>query len=176
MGLLSETLLAYLPSKQRKTPSEWISFNAPCCDDKRGRGGFIVNGGDAVSYHCFNCGFKASWQPGRVISKNMSKFMELLHMSDDVISKLKLEALRLHESTDAIPISIIPKFDSRAMPLDSAPIVDFLNNPPKKLMPVIEYMLSRSLYLEDYPFYWTPRPGFNNRLIIPFFFQGVIVG
>ena len=176
MGLLSETLLAYLPSKRKQTPSGWIGFNAPCCDDKRKRGGFIVNGGDAVSYHCFNCGFKASWQPGRVISKNMRKFMEFLHMSDDVISKLKLEAIRLHESIDSSPISIIPKFDSRAMPLDSAPIVDFLNNPPKKLMPVIEYMLSRSLYLEDYPFYWTPQLGFSNRLIIPFFFQGAIVG
>ena len=176
MGLLSETLLAHLPAKRKQTLSGWVSFNAPCCNDKRKRGGFIVNGGDAVSYHCFNCGFKASWQPGRTVSKNMRKFMEFLHMGDDIISKLRLEALRLHESSTAEVISIVPKFDSRAMPLDSAPIIDFLDDPPKKLTPVIEYMVSRGLYLEDYPFYWTPKIGFSNRLIIPFFYQGKIVG
>ena len=58
MGLISDTLLAHLPSKRKHTPSGCISFNAPCCGDKRQRGGFIVNAGDAVSYHCFNCQFK----------------------------------------------------------------------------------------------------------------------
>ena len=43
-------------------------------------------------------------------------------------------------------------------------------------MPVIEYLLSRNLYLEDYPFYWTPKIGFSNRVIIPFYKDGVIVG
>jgi DNA primase len=40
----------------------------------------------------------------------------------------------------------------------------------------MEYMISRGLYLEDYPFYWTPEDGFNNRLIVPFFYQNRIVG
>ena len=43
-------------------------------------------------------------------------------------------------------------------------------------MPVLEYMLSRNLYVEDYPFYWTNEDGFQNRLIIPFFYQTRIVG
>ena len=80
MSLIADTLLQYLPSKRKHTPSGWISFNAPCCDDKRQRGGFIINGGDAVSYHCFNCGFKASWQPGRTISQKMNKLMRDLNI------------------------------------------------------------------------------------------------
>ena len=50
MSLIADTLLTYLPGKRKHTPSGWIGFNAVCCDDKRQRGGFIVNGGDAVSY------------------------------------------------------------------------------------------------------------------------------
>ena len=176
MSLIADTLLTYLPGKKKQTPSGWISFNAPCCDDKRQRGGFIVNGGDAVSYHCFNCGFKCSWQPGRHISQKMNKFMRDLNIPDDVISQLRLEALRLDDNSTTEVRSIIPKFDERALPMDSVPITDLLDNPPEKLIPVLEYMVSRKLFPEDFPFYWTPKIGFSNRLIIPFYKDGACVG
>lgn len=175
MGLIADTLLQYLPGKRKQTPSGWISFNALCCDDKRQRGGFIINGGDAVSYHCFNCQFKCSWQPGRTISQKMNKFMQLLNMGDDVISQLKLEALRLNDNSNTIIQSIVPKFEPRAMPLGSE-LISSLDRIPDKLIPVLEYLSSRSLYLEDYPFYWTPKIGFSNRVIIPFLKDNVIVG
>ena len=176
MGLIADTLQTYLPGKRKHTPSGWISFNAPCCDDKRQRGGFIVNAGDAVSYHCFNCGFKCSWQPGRHISQKMNQFMRNLNIPDDVISQLRLEALRLDDNNTAEIRSIIPKFDIRALPLDSEPMEALLTNPPDKLVPVLEYMIDRKIYPEDYSFYWTPKVGFSNRLIIPFLYKGEVVG
>ena len=176
MSLITDTILTHLPSKRKHTPSGWISFNAVCCDDKRQRGGLIFNGGDAVSYHCFNCGFKCSWQPGRPISQKMSKFMRDLNMSDDTISQLRLEALRLNETSTASITSVVPKFEVRALPIDAEPITSLLDNIPDKLVPVLEYLASRNLYLEDYNFYWTPKIGFSNRLIIPFYKDGIIVG
>jgi hypothetical protein len=176
MGLIADTLLVHLPAKKKHTPSGWISFNAPCCDDKRQRGGFIVNGGDAVSYHCFNCQFKASWQPGRTISAKMRKLMRWLNMSDDTISKLSLEALRLNENSNAEVQSIVPHFDYRALPLESEPINYWLDDVPEKIIPVLEYIAKRKMYLDYYDFYWTPRVGFSNRLIIPFYKDGVCVG
>ena len=176
MSLISDTLLAHLPPKRKQTPSGWISFNAPCCDDKRQRGGFIINGGDAVSYHCFNCQFKASWQPGRPVSQKMSKLMRLLNISDTAINQLRLEALRLNDHTPTSVQSIIPKFEPRALPPESEPITSLLDHIPDKLVPVLEYLHSRNLYLEDYPFYWTPKIGFSNRVIIPFLKDNVIVG
>lgn len=178
MGLITDTLLSYLPAKRKQTPSGWISFNAPCCDDKRQRGGFIINGGDGMSYHCFNCGFKCSWQPGRTISKKLKKFCRDLNISDDVISKLSLEALRSSEDPERKIQSIIPKFDDRVLPLDAVPIDSAINDEPinPKLLAVLQYLARRKLYLEDYPFYWTPRTGFNNRVIIPFYFEKRVVG
>ena len=176
MSLIADTLLQYLPSKRKHTPSGWISFNAPCCDDKRQRGGFIVNAGDAISYHCFNCQFKCSWQPGRPVSQKMNKFMRDLNMPDDVISQLRLEALRLNDNSNVVIQSIIPKFDVRALPIDSELITSYLDNPPEKLMPVLEYLIGRNLSLEDYPFYWTPKVGFSNRVIVPFYKDGACVG
>ena len=176
MSLIADTLLAHLPAKRKQTPSGWISFNAPCCQDKRQRGGFIINGGDAVSYHCFNCGFKASWQPGRTISQKMSKLMRSLNMSDDTISQLRLEALRLNDNSNAVVSTVIPTFDVRALPLDAKPINEWLDDVPDKLMPVLEYIAERKLYLDYYDFYWTPKIGFSNRIIIPFYKDGTIVG
>jgi hypothetical protein len=179
MSLIADTILQHLPGKRKQTPSGWISFNAPCCDDKRQRGGFIINGGDAVSYHCFNCQFKASWQPGRPLSHKMRKFMRDLNMADDTINQCALEALRLNESSISTITSIVPKFDERALPLESKPIIEWANKSSAlldKLSPVVEYLSSRNLYLEDYPFYWTPKIGFSNRIIIPFYFEGKIVG
>lgn len=176
MGLIADTLLAHLPAKKKHTPSGWISFNAPCCQDKRQRGGFIVNGGDAVSYHCFNCGFKASWQPGRTISQKMRKLMRWLNMSDDTISQLSLEALRLNENSNATVQSIVPHFDHRELPPETKPINDWLDDVPEKLMPVLEYIADRKMYLDYYDFQWTPKIGFSNRLIIPFYKDGVCVG
>ena len=37
-------------------------------------------------------------------------------------------------------------------------------------------MVSRKIYPEDFPFYWTPKVGFSNRLIIPFLYNNEIVG
>ena len=176
MSLITDTITNYLPAKRKQTPSGWISFNAVCCDDKRQRGGFIINGGDAVSYHCFNCGFKCSWQPGRHVSQKMNKFMRDLGMGDDVIGQLRLEALRLTENSNTVIKTVVPKFDERALPMDSVLITDLLDNPPEKLLPVLEYMIDRKLFPQDFPFYWTPKVGFSNRVIIPFYKDNVIVG
>ena len=179
MGLITDTIRSYLPPKRKQTPSGWISFNAPCCSDKRQRGGLIFNQGDAVSYHCFNCQFKASWQPGRTISQKMSKLLRLLHVPDDTINQLRLEALKLNESSKAEVRSIIPTFDLRELPPESEPLTEWTNKSSAlidKLVPVVEYLAKRKLYLDDYNFYWSPKIGFSNRVIIPFTYDGKVVG
>jgi hypothetical protein len=97
-------------------------------------------------------------------------------MSDDMINQLRLEALRLDDNNTTEIRSIIPKFDVRALPLDSESIIKLLDSPPEKLLPILEYMVSRKIFPEDYNFYWTPKIGFSNRLIIPFIYKGEVVG
>jgi len=185
MSLISDTILQYLPGKRKQTPSGWISFNAVCCDDKRQRGGLIFNAGDAVSYHCFNCQFKASWQPGRQLTQKMRKFMRELHMPDDVINQLALEAMRLNETGTTEVRSVVPKFDARALPLDAISfeeLTTFLKLPdgdyavPTKFAESVAYLVERKIDPFAYPFYWTNKVGFNNRIIIPFLYKGEIVG
>ena len=102
MSIVAETLLTYLPAKRKTTPSGWTSFNAPCCHhngntaDTRGRGG-LISEADTVSYHCFNCGFKASWQPGRQVSHKLRKLLQWINTPDDIINKLALQVMQENE-------------------------------------------------------------------------------
>ena len=104
MNLIQNTILTSLPAGRKKTPSGWISFNAPCCihngetADKKKRGGVMTSADGTVSYHCFNCGFKASYVIGRKLTYKMRQFMGYIGIADDVIRKMAIEALREEES------------------------------------------------------------------------------
>lgn len=181
MNLIIDTVTTYLPPKRKATPSGWTSFNAVCChnngeaQDRRQRGGIMITEG--ISYHCFNCGFKASWQPGRSISGKFKKLLQWLNVPDDLITKCSIEALRQKEDAD-YQIKQVEKvnFIDKALPLGSKPIKEWIDNPPDNLIPVLEYILSRNLNLDSYDWHWTDEQGFDDRLIIPFRHQGRIVG
>ena len=102
--------------------------------------------------------------------------MRMLNISDDIISQLRLEALRLNDNSNTVVQSVVPTFEVRALPPDSELITNLLDRIPDKLIPVLEYLGNRKLFLEDYPFYWTPKLGFSNRVIIPFLKDNIIVG
>lgn len=86
-------VVSYLPGKRKQTPSGWISFNAPCCDDKRQRGGLKANE-QGWSYHCFNCGTTASFIMGRTLGFKARRFLSLLGVPENEIEHINLESLR----------------------------------------------------------------------------------
>lgn len=182
MSIVSETLISYLPAKRKTTPSGWISFNAPCCihngetQDTKQRGGLIENG-DGVSYHCFNCGFKASWQPGRTLNYKMRKLMRYLNVPDSDINKVSLDVLRISEGVETPQNTIVlPKFETVKFPDGTVEIVE---DPCAEddYLDVLEYMRKRNLYLDDgYKYYWCNNPIYRRRLIVPFYYESKLVG
>lgn len=180
-NIVADILLQYLPGKRKTTPSGWTSFNAPCCvhngesRDERQRGG-IIQEGDVVSFHCFNCGYTTGWQPGRNISYKLRKLLEWFGVPDDVINKLALDALRLGENIIAQEFFVsLPEFSTVRLPEDSVKIKDITEFNDQN-MAVIEYMFSRNLNLDDTDYYWSSKLGYRDRLIIPFYYEGRIVG
>jgi hypothetical protein len=177
MSLIIDTINTYLPHKRKKTPSGWISFNAVCCQntgngiDTRQRGGIMINEG--VSYHCFNCGYKTSWQPGRIITTKFRKLMKWLNVPDDLITKCSLDALRLKEdSAYESKITLQPKFISKTLPPDSIRIQEA--DETDEIITTIKYLQDRGFSLNDYDWYWSA--SYSNRLIIPFYYNAALVG
>ena len=172
-------VVAYLPIKRKSTPSGWISFNAPCCDDKRQRGGLkVIDRG--WSYHCFNCQFTASFILGRTIGFKARKLLGLLNVPERDIDLLNLESLR-HRSIEGIlnerqqvfnTLSDI-QFEEKE---DFPPHVELLTPEHTTYW---EYVRSRCVP-EDYPVmvqmendgvHWT-----RDHVIIPFTYNDTLVG
>ena len=181
MSVVTETVLTYLPPKRKTTPSGWTSFNAPCCHhngttvDTRSRGGLISNP-DGVSYHCFNCGYKASWQQGRNLSHKMRKLLQWLNAPDDVINKLALTIMQENEGVQVTQQLVeVPQFNTVPLPNDAIKVSD-ITDFDKHSSAIIEYMASRRLQVEDTDYYWSPSLGYRDRLIIPFYYENRIVG
>ena len=181
MSIVSDIITAHLPGKRKTTPSGWTSFNAPCCHhngdaaDKRGRGG-LISEGDTVSYHCFNCGYKASWQPGRPVSQKLRKLLQWLGCSDDSITRLTFDVMRINEGVQVAERKIeIPTFETVPLPPDAVKIAD-ITEFNKFSMAVLEYMAVRNLHLDDTTYYWSSSLAYRDRLIIPFYYEKRIVG
>lgn len=181
MSVVNETVLTYLPPKRKQTPSGWLSFNAPCCHhngttaDTRLRGGLITNP-DGLSFHCFNCGYKASWQQGRNLSFKMRKLLQWLNAPDDVINKLALTIMQENEGVQVTQQLVeIPKFNTVPLPDDAIKVAD-ITDFDKHSLAILEYMASRNLQVDDTTYYWSPSLGYRDRLIIPFYYENRIVG
>ena len=93
-------LVNYLPAKRKQTASGWISFNAPCChhtgekrQDRRQRGGLKTTD-QGWSYHCFNCGYKASFILGRNLSFRARRLLEWLGVPVEEVERANLESMR----------------------------------------------------------------------------------
>ena len=172
-------VVAYLPAKRKQTLSGWISFNAPCCADKRQRGGLKVSD-RGWSYHCFNCQFTASFILGRSVGFKARKLLDLLNVPERDIDLLNLESLR-HRSIEGIlderqqvfnALSDI-KFEEKE---DFPPHVELLS--PEHTV-YWQYVQGRCVP-EDYPImvqmendgvHWT-----RDHVIIPFTYKDTLVG
>jgi len=168
-------VLSYLPNKRKSTSSGWISFNAPCCvhngesADRRQRGG-IKTTDQGWSYHCFNCGFTASFVLGRNLSFKARKLLSWLNVDRNEIERINLESLR-HRNIEGIlneRQQISQKlqgieFEDRDLPADTQPLNDIAQ----------QYLNDRCMPT-DYPFLYKtmPRPG----IVIPFTHDNQVVG
>ena len=167
---------SFLPAKRKQTASGWISFNAPCCvhrgdtQDKRSRGGIKPGTDGSWSYHCFNCGYTASFVLGRNLTFKARRLLEWLNVLTEEIERINLESLK-HKSIEGLlgeRQEILQKlhtieFEDRDLPADTQPLNE----------KATEYLQGRSIPL-DYPFLYKtmPRPG----IVIPFTHNNQVVG
>jgi hypothetical protein len=193
MNLIQNTILNSLPANKKKTPSGWISFNAPCCihngetQDKKKRGGIMTGADGTISYHCFNCGYKASYVIGRKLTQKMRTFMSYIGIADDTIKKLAIEAMRHEEGDVKYEKKKFVNFHKKQMPknthsldvwLEKYVAKDLTAPQYNKIDNLLNYLKVRGIDPTWYDFMYSPDMyfNFNERLIIPFYWRGDIVG
>jgi len=174
------TLLALLPPNRKNTSGGWVSFNAVCCHhrgekpDTRKRGG-IKTDNDAWTYHCFNCGYKAGWSPGKLLSSNTKQLFKWLGLSDTDVGKLGLVALKHQENMPNVAKALNFTLNEIALPEDSKKLIDWINE-GVDVTDIVEYLLNRGMDIDWYDWMWSPAPGYKDRILIPFYQDGKVVG
>ena len=174
-------ILSYIPQKRKQTSSGWVSFNAPCCvhtgesADRRSRGG-VKQAEDDWSYHCFNCGFTASFVPGRPVSYKARKLLEWLGVDSTDIERLNLESLKRKSLLDLTAERNIIKqtqidFDEKEVP-EGVELIDPELDQHKHYQ---EYLNKRGIVLE-YPFLVDKKRGPRDRIVVPYTYKNRIVG
>ncbi len=179
--------------RTKEKPDGWISGNAVCCQhrgeraDTKGRGGLIINQTGVATYSCFNCSFKASFQPGYHLSFKFRKLLQWMGASDVDINRLVLEALRLKEYIGETQPELVVKekvcFVPVALPPGAKTFNEILQANTDEVLPIdfvagVKYVHNRNIDLGVYTFYWAPsrRNNMLHRVIVPYYWENQLVG
>ena len=191
MNLIQNTILTSLPANKKKTPSGWISFNAPCCihngetQDKKKRGGIMTSADGTLSYHCFNCGYKASYIIGRRLTQKMRQFMSYIGIPDNTIKKLAIEAMRHEEGDVKYERRKFVTFNKKELPNGAKRLEVWLEKyttlssvEQKSIDSLLNYLSSRGIGPDWYDFMYSTNTFWDvdKRLLVPFYWRGDIVG
>lgn len=191
MTLVVDKFRTLIPPRAKNSPSGWTSFNAPCCQhrghspDTRKRAGIRFDG-NGIVYNCFNCKFTTGWQPGSQFGEKMKSLARWLGAGEDDIKTMVFEAMKT-EAEDYIEQEYQPKveFEDKPLPEHSMSLMDWSGiiegeieeQIGSQFIEILRYLMSRGYDNPfEHDFYWSPTPGYENRVIIPFRWQGRIVG
>jgi hypothetical protein len=137
---------------------------------------------EGVVYNCFNCKYTASWQPGRTLTEKFKNLCRWLGASDDQIKEMVFEALKT-ESLDYEPDHFVEKvkFTEKELPEGAMSIEEWINSAylpdiSADIGPVIDYVYGRGFDALSKDFFWSPAPGYIDRVLLPYYYEGKIVG
>ena len=171
----------------RPSSGGWVAGNCPACvrmgeerPDSKQRGGFHF-GEDEWVYHCFNCKLKTGWGKGSRLSAGAKILLDTFGVSDADKHRITIELMREEETAQLL----------NPMPV---PIPDFKPNWPEVELPPGSTLLTETtsmhknfekgiLMLSDRQLlHWTDWAytssdfKYRNRIILPFRYEGKIVG
>jgi hypothetical protein len=169
-------VISFLPAKRKQTSSGWLSVNAPCCvhrgesADRRMRGGLKSTADGSWSWHCFNCGYTASFVLGRTLTFKARRLLEWMNVPTEEIERINLESLKqrsieglIHDRQAVADRIQGIEFEDRDLPADTQPLNELAQ----------EYLQKRSIPL-DYPFLYKTMP--RRGVVIPFTYDNQVVG
>jgi hypothetical protein len=112
----------------------------------------------------------------------MKTLSRWLSAGEDLIKEMIFEALKT-ESKEFQPEQYQPKleFTDKELPEGSMSIKEWVNSSylpdiSQDIGPIIDYIYNRGMDPLSDNFYWSPAPGYSDRVIIPFRWQNRIVG
>lgn len=189
MSIVVDYVKNLIPIDWKSSPSGWNSGNCPMCitngqprPDTKGRGGFNFDE-DKFQYHCFNCGYKTGWAPGKRINNRLKQLLQQFGADERDIQRLQLELLKEQDVADLLIQKerrerLIINWPEIELPADSKHFMDY-SDPDSDWISAATYLTNRGFNIEDNRFMYSPTKlpaRMNKRFIIPFTYKGKVVG
>ena len=167
-------LLDNLPIRTTRTPSGWMTFDCPMCNDRRKRAGIITSGAK-ISYNCFNCKYTTGWSPTPGLGKRYRDLATRLGADQKQIHAAQMDLLKYSEELENEEIEnyvySLNKFEVVDLPDDAVMLEDLPDTHEVK-----QYAKDRGIY-GLYPLLWFDNdPLYTKRLVVPFTYNGELVG
>jgi hypothetical protein len=102
-------------------------------------------------------------------------------MGDSDISKLGLVTLKFKEDQPQVKRALVFDLLEKPLPDATLSVMEWINTAylpdiAEDLGKVVEYILDRGMGLDWYNWMWSPTPGYKDRVIVPFYQDGKVVG
>lgn len=194
IDFIADPIRQKLVARKNKPGSSCINIDCPMCTsrghphgDNRQRCGVFLN--NSIGVNCFNCKFSTRFEAGKPIGLKMLDFMVALGIPDDEVQKLRLLAVDIANNVEQVVANGVPRSEATyfdvtryELPENAKSLQEWarLGCEDEDFLAVCEYLISRGDYFyKNLTYFWTPTSGDNNlrnRLIIPFYHRGKIVG
>ncbi len=189
---LTELVTQHLPSNKKASHSGGVYICCPMCtsmgesrNDTKFRCGFTPQPDGGFLVHCHNCKFSTRWGMDGRVGKNLMKFLTKIGIDSRQVP-LGLRLLRKDEKAEVTIIKeiiheVVLEFDVTRLPPKTKKFSDWLDDEqaPPEFVNALEYLVSRGTSVFDgWIYFWTPdiKRSMNQRVIIPFYHHGKIVG
>lgn len=152
--------------------------------DTKSRLGIIFDPGGGIAVNCFNCGFDAIWKPGETFTKKFKLYLSEIGLSELDIQKLSFAAFQEANHIGAVGElsltgDVTSKWEETKLPAKANTLEYWATSgcDNEHFLDVLEYAVKRGFTKLD-ELYWIPQPfqQLNRRLILPFYYQGEMVG
>lgn len=157
---------------------DWYVEKCPCCNDYKNRAGFKLEG-DAVIYNCWNCSTTSVYEEfSGKISRKMRSILNAHGIDDTEISSVVNSSFFAEKKEEKITLATLAKINT-STPTVKLPEKSFqIGNCPEFIdyqIKLVEYLESRKVDVNKFPFYFSLEDRFIDRVIIPYYRSGKLI-
>jgi hypothetical protein len=161
----------------KQSASGWYAVKCAVCNDHSARGGFLFSDGFCI-YSDFNCGVKFKYEEGTgKISRKAREVLEAFGITRTHLNEITSALFRPDKEPTEVNLEQLTKVKlftpEVAFPDKCFRLLSEGNEEAQ--IPIVEYLLNRSIDPEKTDFFYSLDKKFVNRVIIPYWRDGKLI-